>query len=292
MATVWILNLDAEFEMAQPQAYAPSAAELRGLELGMQKAVRCFPASTRFASLDEVRAGLHKGAQVRAWCPTPRVHEACERGGVELEDACEYEVIRAVNDRAFRSSLPDEFPGGGFFERGSTAVEDVQGKLRSEARNWLLKRAFGVAGRGQRRVRWSDMQAADAAWIEASFRTGGLQVEPLVSITAEFSLHGRIERDGQIHFGMPCVAENDGTGHFSSAHVAVAAELLPNERNQLIASGRRVAEALIERGYFGPFGIDAFRWLDEDGLPQFRSLSEINARYTLGWAVGMQDNGG
>jgi hypothetical protein len=42
-----------------------------------------------------------------------------------------------------------------------------------------------------------------------------------------------------------------------------------------------VAEVLRDAGYFGPFGIDAYRW--RDGATQyFNPRSEINARYSMG----------
>lgn len=287
MATVWILNLDAEFEMAQSKNYAPSTAELRGIERGMAQALRSLPAGSRVATIDDVQAGKYAGCIARAWCATPRVREACESGGVALELACDYSVIREVNSRAFSAQFDQDFPNSEFIHSSSLAVDEVQMKLRSESLNWLLKRAYGVASRGQRRMRGNEIQPADVTWIQASLRSGGLQVEPYVSIIDEFSLHGMIEREGCFKLGEPCRVEMDGTGHFYAAHLASPAELAVEERARLIASGQRVAEALSERAYFGPFGIDAFRWKDKRGESRFRGLSEINARYTMGWWLGM-----
>jgi hypothetical protein len=45
------------------------------------------------------------------------------------------------------------------------------------------------------------------------------------------------------------------------------------------------ARALFQAGYFGPFGIDGYRYL-VDGKAGFCALSEINARYTLGFVTG------
>jgi hypothetical protein len=46
-----------------------------------------------------------------------------------------------------------------------------------------------------------------------------------------------------------------------------------------------VSESLHAAGYFGPFGIDAYRYRSgrEHG---FCSLSEINARFSMGFVVG------
>jgi len=59
----------------------------------------------------------------------------------------------------------------------------------------------------------------------------------------------------------------------------------------LLSVGYDVASALKSAGYVGPFGLDAFRWRAVSGELHFHALSEINARFTLGWACGMQSLG-
>jgi hypothetical protein len=49
-----------------------------------------------------------------------------------------------------------------------------------------------------------------------------------------------------------------------------------------------VGRALHEIGYFGPFGIDAFVYHDKRGGVGFQPRSEINARYSMGFAVGFK----
>jgi hypothetical protein len=44
--------------------------------------------------------------------------------------------------------------------------------------------------------------------------------------------------------------------------------------------------ALARAGYFGPFGIDAFRHRGREG-EVLNPLSEINARFTMDWLTGM-----
>ena len=51
-----------------------------------------------------------------------------------------------------------------------------------------------------------------------------------------------------------------------------------------------VAKALFRAGYFGPFGIDGYRY-DWAGASGFCALSEINARFTMDWMEGMQGRG-
>ena len=51
--------------------------------------------------------------------------------------------------------------------------------------------------------------------------------------------------------------------------------------------GERIAEALAAEGYFGPFGVDAFTFIGADGANSLQPRSEINARYSMGFVVGM-----
>ena len=46
--------------------------------------------------------------------------------------------------------------------------------------------------------------------------------------------------------------------------------------------------ALASAGYFGAFGIDAYRYR-LDGREALNPMSEINARFTMDWTVGMVD---
>ena len=53
--------------------------------------------------------------------------------------------------------------------------------------------------------------------------------------------------------------------------------------------GPHAAEVLARAGYFGPFGIDAYRHRAQDGSARtvLNPLSEINARFTMDWALAM-----
>ena len=54
----------------------------------------------------------------------------------------------------------------------------------------------------------------------------------------------------------------------------------------MAGEAERVARALSGAGYFGPFGVDAFTYRDRVGNVCVQPRSEINARYTMGFAVG------
>jgi hypothetical protein len=46
---------------------------------------------------------------------------------------------------------------------------------------------------------------------------------------------------------------------------------------------QRTAAALTAAGYFGPFGIDGFRYRTADGSSALNPRCEINARFTMGY---------
>ena len=74
-------------------------------------------------------------------------------------------------------------------------------------------------------------------------------------------------------------------GAFRGVRLALPDELGPNERAALGERAQAVAGALTNAGYFGPFGVDAYRYT-LDGQSAFCALGEINARYTLGFVTG------
>lgn len=275
MAFAWVLNLDAELELGRP-------GYVQSIKVAEQLARYAASAHALFGPGDvEVRPGdILPCARVgRAWCPTPAALAALRAAGAEPEPSPPASVLRAANHRRFSFAL-----GGG--PEGSVYVEDRAELERaiSTRRDWLLKRPLGFAGRGQLYVRGT-LQPNQQSWIDASLRDDGLLVEPLLQPNREFGLHGFIRRDGRFGIGRPCVQEIGPRGVWKRTRLAAPAELEPEERAELVSRAEAVAEALVRLGYFGPFGIDAYRY--SDGAARgFCALSEINARYTMGFATG------
>ncbi|HEU4538255.1 MAG TPA: hypothetical protein VFS00_29240, partial [Polyangiaceae bacterium] len=95
------------------------------------------------------------------------------------------------------------------------------------------------------------------------------------------------DRAGACRLGAPTEQRCDERGAWVDSRVAPAGALADAERRALADAGAKAAEALHRAGYFGPFNLDAFRWRGPDGAPRFNPRCEINARYSMGWAVGM-----
>jgi hypothetical protein len=195
-----------------------------------------------------------------------------------------------VNHRRFAHELGQSLPAAGFAMNASELAMLLAATLEpfSEERCWLIKRPLGYAGRGRKKLRPGEISAADQSWLEASLRTGdGLQVEPWVRRELDCALHGWLGEDGSCVFGQPTLQEVDATGAWQSTLVAPSGVISTEELEQLTLEAQRTAQALLAAGYFGPFGLDAFRWRSPDGRIHFQPRSEVNARYSMGWAVGM-----
>ena len=202
------------------------------------------------------------------------------KAGVKPEPHPPLPVLYAVNHRKFAADLGLGLPEQRYVEN-RVVLDEL---LREKEHAWLLKRPLSFAGRGQQRI-FGQIDAKQSAWIDASLRRTGLVIEPLVTPTLEVSLHGFIWRDGSHEFGRVCVQEVSARGVFRSIRLMLDGELSPSEAQRLFYAAAQTATALAAAGYFGPFGIDGYRY-SLDRQSGFCALSEINARYSMGFVTG------
>ncbi|MEO6420206.1 MAG: hypothetical protein ABIP39_12395 [Polyangiaceae bacterium] len=280
--SAWVLNFDAEDELAQP-GRVTSGRALESRRSALEGLVRDLIALDDVIVRRETR--LEPGAFVgRAWCPTPQAVRLLGAAGARALASPSFEILRRVNHRAFAAELGQTLPGARFVRSRA----ELEAALAREKTWWLLKRPFGFAGRGRMRVLPERILANEERWIEASLRTGeGLQVEPFVERTVDFALHGFVRRAGTVILGAPTRQECDPTGAWRSSVRLGERELSSAESIALVDAAREAGLALAKAGYFGPFGIDGFRWTIAGGEPSFNPRCEINARYSMGWATGM-----
>ena len=272
----WVLNLDAERELENPR-HTPSRSLARAMGAARERLSAALPPGDVVLDLDPDEHA--RGLAGRCFCPTPSALARLERAGAEVPEAPAPEVLARVNERGFAFAL--------HHLEGAVRCtgEDEVGRTIARPGRWLLKRAFGFAGRGQRKIDAGEASENDRAWIRASLRRGALYVEPRVDIALEVALHGMLAEDGACERGAPTVQLTAG-GAWSESRRAAPGELSAHELARLEEAFARVARALYEAGYFGPFGIDAFRYRAEGG-ERFQPLGEINARYTMAWGTGM-----
>ena len=272
----WVLNLDADVELETRGAYTPSRA--------LERAAKRYASSLARTLLgpDDVIVGEGdaRGLPGRAFCPTRRARALLEAAGAVPEPHPAHDVLRRVNGRAFSASLGQTI--GGIFMETLDAALEVLARPPPNASRWRVKRAFGMAGRGQRVVSPGDLDDADRSFLLAAV-CNGVQIEPDLTITRELALHGLLGVDGSLRVGRVVGQLCDARGQWlATRHVELDAPITEALEREV----RRVAVALRGAMYFGPFGIDAFEYRTADGSLALQPRSEINARYSMGFGVG------
>jgi hypothetical protein len=303
----WVLNLDADLELAalaRGRRYMPSHAVLEAME----PHVLCLTATLvepgdvvvdPRASRDSAR-----GRTGRAFCPTPSAIAILERAGAEIEDHPTAAILREVNSRAFSAALGQTLAGASFVRALDEAREVLAHTPPVGTGHWRLKRAHGMAGRGQRVVTpvrsstgfpastgfpgSTSVHDADLAFARSALEEGGLQIEPNVDIVTELGRHAILTREGTLSLGRLVRQECDTRGQWQRTVPVTTGELegLAAIDQAIEAAMRDTATGLHRAGYFGPFGVDAYTWRQADGAVAIQPRSEINARYTMGFAVG------
>lgn len=281
-ARAWVLNLDVEHELRQPGGYTRSEAMLKRLRR---------VADTIIGLVGPEDIVLEVGAESESalgfvgdtWCPTPHALELLRVAGASVPAAPSVATLRKVNDRAFALALKV----GSFGSRYVHDVEALREALGTGQGPWLLKRALSFAGRGHRRL-LASLDEGDLRWCKNAFHGGlGIVVEALVSRTKDFGQHGFVTRAGEVHLGQPVVQVCDEHGSWQGATQEAKSgpgHLGGEERSLLIDAAQRAGAALAHASYFGPFGVDAFRY-QREGRVHFNPLVELNARYTMCWAL-------
>ncbi len=293
MATrhAWVLNLDSDLELASranagdytPRravvaAMQPHAEHLRRTLLGADDVV----VDESFAvSATEARTLVG-----RAFCLTPSAARILRERGIEPEPHPSIDILRRVNSRAFCAELGQTLPDAAFVESEDEARAMVQ-RAPAVGRAWRLKRAFGMAGRGQRIIDAGEITPQALAFARAWFAEGGVQIEPHVTIAVELGMHGMIARDGGLRLGALVAQRCDAQGAWIATERVTDDDAVRDEdRAQIAEEAVRVGAALCDAGYFGAFGIDAFTYDDLAGARRLQPRSEINARYSMGFAAG------
>jgi hypothetical protein len=276
----WLLNLDAERELDDPARYASPPAMVARMAGLRERMTALLGADDRVLGSEPAEAC----ALALAFCPTPRALERIRRAGFTPPPAPPLEVLRRVNARAFCSGLGQTLPQAAYVR----SLEELGAALARADGAWLLKRDFGFAGRERRRVDVAGGRALDApslGFARRSFERGqGLQVEPLVARTFDLAQHGYLTRAGALLLGAPMRQHCDrhGSWEYSEPLLEPLAEAAA-----LRASVEQVAEALHGAGYFGPFGVDAYGYLDRQARPAFQPRSEVNARFSMAYPRGL-----
>lgn len=272
------LNLDAELELQSPGGYRTSPRIAERVERLRPRLGHLLGPSGRIVGQDP----LPPGSPALAWCPTPSALAAIEARKLRIAPHPALQTLRRVNHRAFCAELGQPL-------EGAEHVYEMPALRRviaqpSPTGDWVLKRPFGFAGRERRRAIGGVLDESTEGFARATFEAGqSLQVEPWLTRELDVSLHGWVETSGTTHLAEPVRQSCDAMGRFVFSEPRRCREL-PHELSQSFQEeASRVGQALHDAGYFGPFGIDGFTYLDERARVRFNPRSEINARLTMGY---------
>lgn len=296
----WVLNLDAEHELEAVRSYAPTD-NMRAITARQSpQLVGALVAQHDVIVTDEglatdptLRERAH-GLEGRAWSPTPRALAMLARAGAVLPDAPSLAVLRRANARDFASLVRAPLARASFDKYVALDREAVFERLATPARlGWLVRRTFGAAGRGRRRIRAGRPSDAEIAWIDASLRFGPLVLEPWVETLREHTRSGFVRRDGTVAISRPCFQSVNAHGAWIATEHAPTAEVADEDDARLEEACAAAGSALAAVGYFGPFGIDAYHHRAASGHGVvLNPLSEINARFTMDWSTAMSASHG
>lgn len=278
----WILNLDADVELARGPGYAPSARVVASMRPHVEVLARTLlePGDVLLAEGDRA-----EGFVGRAFCPTPRAVEALRRAGADVPPHPSLAALRRVNARGFCAALGPTMAGASFVTTEEEA-RSILSRPPPSSKAWRIKRAFGMAGRGHRVVTPAALTEADVTTVRAGIGEGGVQIEPNVAIVDEYAIHGMLDERGAHRLGRVCVQRCDAHGQWRATERLEGGD--PAIVRSLVEEAERVAVALANASYFGPFNVDAFTYRDLEGRVRFQPRSEINARYSMGFAVGFR----
>jgi hypothetical protein len=292
MATpiAWWLNLDAGLELARPAAYARSAQiEARLRALAPRLSLLLGPEDVVLDG--SVRAEQLPGFTPLSFCATPSAQAALCALGFTPPTPPSVELLRALTQRSFCASLGQTLPGARYVESlpALLALLEAEASFSGE---WLLKRDFSFAARERRRIRGATLDTSTLGFVKHSFARGeGLQVEPYVERLADFARHGYVTRQGEVLLGPVLRQRCDARGSWIASAIAEEGSLSASEEAALERCLREAGTALAARGYAGPFGVDAFRYLDAAGMPAFQPRSEINVRFSMGYPRALLERG-
>ena len=246
-----------------------------------------------------------------AWAETPAVEKARERrsaGTVErtgappvggLLDECLWElphsppdVVTKVNHRAFcleaALCLGEALPGAALIRSvGELGAHLFQGGASASIdEKWVLKAPHSAAGRSRLKGQGRTTDQASRRRIERLLELQGvLLFEPWMDRLEDFGALALIDQQGVRLLGVH-KQEVDSGGVFRGILLPPEGAQCPGlekkDEVHLESTVEKVGRMLVEAGYRGPFGVDAWRYRSVDGQIKLQALGEINARMSFG----------
>jgi hypothetical protein len=155
---------------------------------------------------------------------------------------------------------------------------------------WVAKPQISHAGRNRLLASGTDLNRQQRGWLEKHLvQPGGVYLEPWVRPDEECGLQFDIIPPDSTQKNTGCRVQlvgvsgllNDHVGRYQGSLIC-RNDLLAKTWQSAVPHGESVCEAAAVAGYFGPIGIDCFRFRLPDGSLALRMCNDINARFTMG----------
>jgi len=226
--------------------------------------------------------------QLIPWGWSKTVTQIAESRGFQIE-APERRAVQTVNARSFSFQLEQEWgltlPGCRQVEslvELESALNDLPNLQGTPEIEWVVKANFSMSARERMRGQGPQLTSQIRGWAEKRLSQGQpLFLEPWVKRTAEAGLQFEIPREGDPQLIGISPLLSDERGQYRGSRIAVDQKTCQAWQSA-IEVGQRVASKAQQAGYFGPLGIDAMLFADEQGEIQIRPIQDVNARYTMG----------
>lgn len=220
--------------------------------------------------------------KVSSWGYSQKISAWAAAHGVDYPMP-KWDVVRQVNSKIFS------------FEHSPKLLDAMLLHNEQELNLWIekkcaksvLKSAFGFSGRGNLIV---DIPSEHVlTFCKREWEHGRAVIaEPWMNRVLDFSTQWHIEKGGEVVFVGATMVDNDAKGSYRSTSSGPEEHLFSGNlvflEQHKIAAGN-ILKVIKEAGYFGPLGIDAMLYLDEEGKTMLQPVVEVNARQTMSLAI-------
>ncbi|MDG1897803.1 MAG: hypothetical protein P8J37_23130 [Fuerstiella sp.] len=155
---------------------------------------------------------------------------------------------------------------------------------------WVAKPQISHAGRNRLLASGTELNSQQIGWLMKHLaHRGGVYLEPWVRPEEECGLQFEIIPPCSVNRKNGCRVRlvgvsgllNDHVGRYQGSLICQA-DQLDSVWQSAVTHGFSVCEAAAAAGYFGPIGIDSFRFHLPDGSVALRMCNDVNARFTMG----------
>ncbi|WP_437190964.1 hypothetical protein [Planctomicrobium sp. SH527] len=229
-----------------------------------------------------------QATEIVPWGWTPAVRKLAQRLDIAIQ-APPQEIVWQVNSRIFSHEISTELqcalPGEAIVTSLPELMPVIQ-KNYQQSGGWVLKPNLGQAGRGQ--IRGNSPFLTEGQFgtvLHMLSRGGSVVVEPLLRRHFEVGCQWEItppDETGASQINLLGMTRllTDEQGRYRG-NCLIGVEINQAARENILSVQRSAVERIAETGYFGPVGIDAMLYWNEENLA-VRPVQDINARWTMG----------